>query len=92
MLAIACALIRRPKRLLLDEPGLPALMVQRIFEMIVAVAGEGVTLLLVEQNAKRALTTCDRGYVMECGAIMVPGSSALLLLGNPPVRKAHLVE
>ena len=71
MLAIGRALMSRPQLLLLDEPsmGLAPLMVQKIFETIRAIAQEGVTLLLVEQNAKLALETCDRGYVMESGTI-----------------------
>ena len=71
MLAIGRALMSRPRLLLLDEPsmGLAPLMVQKIFETIRAIAAEGVTLLLVEQNAKLALETCHRGYVMESGLI-----------------------
>ena len=93
MLAIARALMSRPKLLLLDEPsmGLAPLMVQRIFETIRAVAAEGVTLLLVEQNAKLALELCHRGYVMESGSITL-ADSATALLGNPQVRQAYLGE
>jgi branched-chain amino acid transport system ATP-binding protein len=93
MLAIARALMSRPKLLLLDEPsmGLAPLMVQRIFETIRAVAAEGVTLLLVEQNAKLALEMCDRGYVMESGAISLSAPAADLLV-NPEVRRAYLGE
>jgi branched-chain amino acid transport system ATP-binding protein len=93
MLAIARALMSRPKLLLLDEPsmGLAPLMVQRIFETIKAVAAEGVTLLLVEQNAKLALEFCSRGYVMESGAIVL-ADTAQALLGNPDVRRAYLGE
>jgi branched-chain amino acid transport system ATP-binding protein len=93
MLAIARALMSRPRLLLLDEPsmGLAPLMVQKIFETIAAVAAEGVTLLLVEQNAKLALETCDRGYVMESGSISLAGSGASLL-GDPQVRTAYLGE
>ncbi|MGQ0526252.1 MAG: ABC transporter ATP-binding protein [Betaproteobacteria bacterium] len=93
MLAIARALMSRPKLLLLDEPsmGLAPLLVQRIFETIRAVAAEGVTLLLVEQNAKLALELCDRGYVMESGSITL-ADSASALLRNPQVRQAYLGE
>jgi branched-chain amino acid transport system ATP-binding protein len=93
MLAIARALMSRPKLLLLDEPsmGLAPLMVQRIFETIRTVAAEGVTLLLVEQNAKVALQMCDRGYVMESGAIVLSAPAADLLV-NPEVKRAYLGE
>ena len=93
MLAIGRALMSRPKLLLLDEPsmGLAPLMVQKIFETIRTVAQEGVTLLLVEQNAKLALETCDRGYVMESGSIALADTAARLL-NNPKVRTAYLGE
>ena len=93
MLAIARALMSRPKLLLLDEPsmGLAPLMVQKIFETIRTIAAEGVTLLLVEQNAKLALELCDRGYVMESGSIAL-ADDAGALLGNPQVRQAYLGE
>jgi branched-chain amino acid transport system ATP-binding protein len=93
MLAIGRALMSRPKLLLLDEPsmGLAPLMVQKIFETIRAVAQEGVTLLLVEQNAKLALETCDRGYVMESGSVTLADTAARLL-SNPKVRTAYLGE
>ena len=78
MLAIARALMSRPKLLLLDEPsmGLAPLMVEKIFEVIRAVAAEGVTLLLVEQNARLALETSHRGYVLEGGLVSVFGRGA----------------
>src|SRR5687767_1683076 len=93
MLAIARALMSRPKLLLLDEPsmGLAPLMVQKIFETIRAVAAQGVTLLLVEQNAKLALELCNRGYVMDSGSITL-ADSAQSLLTNPQVRQAYLGE
>jgi len=93
MLAIGRALMSRPKLLLLDEPsmGLAPIMVQKIFETIKMISAEGVTLLLVEQNAKLALEVCDRGYVMESGAISLAGKASDLLV-NPLVRQAYLGE
>jgi branched-chain amino acid transport system ATP-binding protein len=75
MLAIGRALMSRPKLLLLDEPsmGLAPIMVQKIFEVIRTVAAEGMTILLIEQNAKLALETSQRGYVMESGEITLTG-------------------
>jgi branched-chain amino acid transport system ATP-binding protein len=83
----------RPRLLLLDEPsmGLAPIMVQKIFETIRAIASEGVTLLLVEQNARLALEISDRGYVMESGLIAL-ADSARALLNNPQVRQAYLGE
>ena len=93
MLAIGRALMSRPRMLLLDEPsmGLAPLIVQTIFETIRAITAEGVTLLLVEQNAKLALETCHRGYVMESGLIAL-ADDASRLLANPQVRQAYLGE
>jgi len=93
MLAIGRALMSRPRMLLLDEPsmGLAPQMVQKIFETIRTIAAEGVTLLLVEQNAKLALEACHRGYVMESGSIAL-ADSAPRLLANPQVRQAYLGE
>ncbi len=93
MLAIGRALMSRPRMLLLDEPsmGLAPQMVQKIFETIRTIAAEGVTLLLVEQNAKLALETCQRGYVMESGLIAL-ADRAPDLLANPQVRQAYLGE
>ncbi len=93
MLAIGRALMSRPKLLLLDEPsmGLAPLMVQKVFEVIRSVAAQGVTILLVEQNARLALSVASRGYVMESGAITL-GDSGPALLANPKVREAYLGE
>ena len=93
MLAIGRALMSHPKLLLLDEPsmGLAPLMVQKVFEVIQSVALEGVTILLVEQNAKLALSVASRGYVMESGNITLADTSAALL-ENPKVREAYLGE
>jgi branched-chain amino acid transport system ATP-binding protein len=93
MLAIGRALMSRPKLLLLDEPsmGLAPLMVERIFEVIRAIAAEGVTLLLVEQNARLALEVSHRAYVLEGGEVSLSGEAASLL-GNPRIREAYLGE
>ena len=93
MLAIGRALMSRPKMLLLDEPsmGLAPIMVQKIFEVVRAVAAKGMTMLLIEQNAKLALESSQRGYVMESGEITLHGESAQLL-GDPKVRAAYLGE
>ena len=93
MLAIGRAMMSRPRLLLLDEPsmGLAPLMVQKIFEAIRAIATDGATLLLVEQNARLALETCHRGYVMESGLITAADSAARLL-ADPRVRQAYLGE
>lgn len=93
MLAIGRALMGRPRLLLLDEPsmGLAPLMVEKVFEVIRAVAAEGMTVLLVEQNAKLALELCSRGYVMESGTITLADNSAALL-ADPRVRAAYLGE
>ena len=93
MLAMGRALMSRPRLLLLDEPsmGLAPLMVQKVFETIIAVAKEGVTMLLIEQNAKLALEVSDRGYVMESGEITLSGQASALL-HDPKVRAAYLGE
>ena len=93
MLALARALMCRPRLLLLDEPsmGLAPLMVQKIFETMRMIAAEGVTMLLVEQNARLALQTCSRGYVMESGNIVL-ADDAKALLSSTQVRHAYLGE
>ena len=93
MLAMGRALLSRPRLLLLDEPsmGLSPLMVDKIFEVIAEVASLGVTLLLVEQNASRALKMAQRAYVMESGEISAQGQ-AKALLHDPKVRAAYLGE
>jgi len=93
MLAIGRALMGRPQLLLLDEPsmGLAPLMVQKVFEVIRTVAAQGVTILLVEQNARLALDVCRRGYVMESGCITLADTSDRLL-ADPGVRAAYLGE
>ena len=93
MLAIARALMSEPRLLLLDEPsmGLAPMMVAKIFEIVRDVARRGVTILLVEQNARLALELAGRGYVMESGAITLSGD-AKSLLANPKVREAYLGE
>ena len=93
MLAMGRALMSRPKVLLLDEPsmGLSPIMVDKIFEVIRDVAAQGVTILLVEQNASRALGIADRGYVMESGLITMSGD-AKIMLRDPKVRAAYLGE
>jgi branched-chain amino acid transport system ATP-binding protein len=91
MLALARALMSRPRLLLLDEPsmGLAPILVQKIFEVVRRIAAEGMTLLLVEQNARLALEISQRGYVMEGGRIVLADSSSALL-ANPEVQHAYL--
>jgi branched-chain amino acid transport system ATP-binding protein len=93
MLAMARALMSRPKLLLLDEPsmGLSPLMVEKVFEVIRSVSAQGMTLLLVEQNAKLALEAADRGYVMDSGLVTMTGD-AKAMLNDPRVRAAYLGE
>ncbi|KON81509.1 ABC transporter ATP-binding protein [Azoarcus sp. PA01] len=93
MLAIGRALLSRPKLLLLDEPsmGLAPLVVEKIFEVLRSVGDEGVTILLVEQNANLALEFSQRAYVMESGRLTLSGSGAELLT-DPKVRTAYLGE
>jgi branched-chain amino acid transport system ATP-binding protein len=93
MLAIGRALMSKPRLLMLDEPsmGLAPLMVEKIFGVIETIAQSGVTLLLVEQNARLALEVCDRAYVMESGRIVL-ADTAQNCLNNPQVRSAYLGE
>ena len=93
MLAIGRALMSRPKLLLLDEPsmGLAPAIVQKVFEIVLKAAEEGVTILLVEQNAKAALELAHRAYVMESGRITLSGDARELMV-DPRVRGAYLGE
>ena len=93
MLAMGRGLMSRPKVLLLDEPsmGLSPLMVDKIFEVVRDVYAQGVTVLLVEQNASRALAIADRGYVMDSGLVTMSGD-AKVILKDPKVRAAYLGE
>ena len=93
MLAMARALMSRPRVLLLDEPsmGLSPIMVDKIFEVVKDVYSQGMTVVLVEQNASRALAMADRGYVMDSGLITMNGPGQELL-ADPKVRAAYLGE
>ena len=93
MLAMGRALMSRPKLLLLDEPsmGLSPIMVDKIFEVVKEVYDQGMTVLLVEQNASRALALADRGYVMDSGLITMSGKGSEML-DDPKVRAAYLGE
>lgn len=93
MLAMARALMSHPKLLLLDEPsmGLSPIMVEKIFEVVRTVSAQGVTILLVEQNAKLALQAAHRGYVMDSGLITMTGN-AKDMLDDPKVKEAYLGE
>ena len=93
MLAMGRALLSRPTMLLLDEPsmGLSPIMVDKIFEVVEDIHRRGTTVLLVEQNASRALGIADRGYVMESGEVTMTGQ-ADVLLNDPKVRAAYLGE
>ena len=93
MVAMGRAMISRPRLLLLDEPsmGLAPLMVDKVFEVVRTIAAEGVTILLIEQNAKLALENSHRGYVMESGELILEGA-AQQLLHDPKVREAYLGE
>jgi branched-chain amino acid transport system ATP-binding protein len=91
MLAIGRGLMARPRLLLLDEPsmGLAPILVEQIFAIIMQINREGVTILLVEQNAAMALAVCHRGYVLETGTIILEGKASELA-GNDRVRQAYL--
>ena len=91
MLAIGRSLMSRPKLLLLDEPsmGLAPMLIQQIFSIISEIAEQGTTILVVEQNAKQALSRADRAYVLETGKIVKTGSGTALL-DDPSVREAYL--
>ncbi|OIQ70780.1 high-affinity branched-chain amino acid transport ATP-binding protein LivF [mine drainage metagenome] len=93
MLAMGRALMSRPKVLLMDEPsmGLSPLMVDKVFEVVRDVYAQGVTVLLVEQNASRALALANRAYVMDSGLITMSGD-AKSMLTDPKVRAAYLGE
>jgi branched-chain amino acid transport system ATP-binding protein len=93
MLAMGRALMAKPKVLLLDEPsmGLSPIMVDKIFEVVADIHSRGTTILLVEQNASRALGLADRGYVMDSGEVTMTGE-AKALLADPKVRAAYLGE
>lgn len=93
MLALARALLSKPRLLVLDEPsmGLAPIMVEKLFQVIDDVCRQGMTLLLVEQNARLALQVTDRAYVMDTGRISLSGASAQLL-DHPEVRSAYLGE
>ncbi|GGP17946.1 ABC transporter ATP-binding protein [Silvimonas iriomotensis] len=93
MVAMGRAIMSRPRLLLLDEPsmGLAPIIVQKIFEIIRMIAAEGVTMLLVEQNARLALQTANRGYVMESGKITLADTAANLL-ANESIQHAYLGE
>ena len=91
MLAVARALMSRPKLMMMDEPslGLAPLIVRDIFQIIKEINKQGVTILLIEQNANMALHTADKGYVMETGEIILEGSGKELL-ENPVIQEAYL--
>ena len=93
MLAIGRALMSRPKLLMMDEPsmGIAPLLVAKIFEAVKALRTRGLTILLVEQNARAALKLADRGYVLETGRIVLEGTGAALL-SDPRVQAAYLGE
>ncbi|NPT56613.1 ABC transporter ATP-binding protein, partial [Paraburkholderia sp. 5N] len=90
---MARAIISKPKLLLLDEPsmGLSPIMVEKIFEVVRSISAEGMTVLLVEQNARLALQAANRGYVMDSGLVTMSGD-AKQMLDDPKVRAAYLGE
>ena len=91
MLAMGRSLISRPKLLLLDEPsmGLAPIFIQEIFDIIEDIKAQGTTVLLIEQNANKALSIADRGYVLETGKVVLSGTGEELLASDE-VRKAYL--
>jgi branched-chain amino acid transport system ATP-binding protein len=93
MLAMARAIISKPKLLLLDEPsmGLSPIMVEKIFDVVREISTEGITVMLVEQNARLALQAANRGYVMDSGVVTMSGD-AKQMLDDPKVRAAYLGE
>jgi len=93
MLAMARALMARPRLLLLDEPsmGLSPIMVEKIFDVIRSVSGQGITILLVEQNARLALQIAHRAYVMDAGVATISGPASALL-DDEKIRAAYLGE
>ena len=93
MLAMGRALMRHPKLILMDEPsmGLSPIFVEEIFSIIRDISAEGTTVLLVEQNAKKALSIADRAYVLETGNITLSGDASSLL-NDESVKKAYLGE
>ena len=93
MLAMGRALMARPKVLLMDEPsmGLSPILVDKVFEVVADIHRRGTTILLVEQNASRALQLASRGYVMDSGEVTMSGDAAALL-ADPRVRAAYLGE
>ncbi len=93
MLAIGRALLSRPRLLLLDEPsmGLAPVLVEQIYETVQTINRQGVTILLVEQNAAMALAIAGRGYVLETGGVVLEGAAGELA-DNPEVRRAYLGE
>ena len=91
MLAMGRALMSRPKLLLLDEPsmGLAPIFIHEIFDIIEDIKAQGTTVLLIEQNANKALSIADRGYVLETGKVVLSGTGKELLASDE-VRKAYL--
>ena len=91
MLAIARGLMSKPKLMLLDEPslGLAPIIVNQIFDLIKRIRDTGITILLVEQNARKALSICDKAYVLENGRITLKGTGCELL-NSDKVKKAYL--